>query len=183
MDLSSLKNSAIVVSILTLTSPLELIKIRLQTTHELLTSGKIGENYKNISHCISTITQKEGIKSLWKGNAIGIVRFFPNESINFQTRATLRKYVPDKFSFNVMVAIVAGWTASSLLYPFDILRMSLSNSTEKEYKISQALRTIVRTHGAKYFYKGYLNSMVGTAVFRGSFNGFYDSAKSQAKSI
>lgn len=81
-----LKNSVITISILTLTSPLELIKVRLQTTHELLTSGKIRENYKSIRHCISSITQKEGFKSLWKGNGIGIARFFPNESINFKVR-------------------------------------------------------------------------------------------------
>jgi hypothetical protein len=94
MDLSSLKNSVIVVSILTLTSPLELIKIRLQTTHELLTSGKIGENYKNISHCISTITQKEGIKSLWKGNAIGIARSFPMKASTSRPEPLLKNMCP-----------------------------------------------------------------------------------------
>lgn len=61
--------------------------------------------------------------------------------------------------------------------------MSISNSTEKSTKITTLLRGIIRNHGAKYFFKGYLNSLIGTAVFRGSFNGFYDTAKAEAKSL
>jgi solute carrier family 25 (adenine nucleotide translocator) protein 4/5/6/31 len=78
METVQLKNSAIIISILTLTSPLELVKIRLQTAQELLSAGKIKENYHSIRHCISSISKLEGIRSLWKGNAIGIARFFPS---------------------------------------------------------------------------------------------------------
>jgi Mitochondrial carrier protein len=84
---------------------------------------------------------------------------------------------------NVLIAILSGWTASTILYPFDILRMSISNCTEKNTKVTQVLKNIVRHHGAKYFFKGYLNSLVGTALFRGSFNGIYDTAKGQASSL
>ena len=42
---------------------------------------------------------------------------------------------------------------------------------------------MLKSNGARYFYQGFLNSMIGTAVFRGSFNGIYDSAKHQAKSV
>jgi solute carrier family 25 (adenine nucleotide translocator) protein 4/5/6/31 len=61
--------------------------------------------------------------------------------------------------------------------------MSLSNTTEKHYKIIHTLKTLIKTNGAKYFYKGFLNSLVGTAVFRGTFNGLYDTAKSKATSL
>jgi Mitochondrial carrier protein len=84
---------------------------------------------------------------------------------------------------NVLIAILSGWTASTILYPFDILRMSISNCTEKNTRITQVLKNIVRHHGAKYFFKGYLNSLVGTALFRGSFNGIYDTAKGHASSL
>jgi hypothetical protein len=103
--------------------------------------------------------------------------------INFKTRSALQQYSQGKISNNVLIAIVAGSSASSILYPFDILRMSLSNTTEKNYKIIQTLKNIVKAHGVKYFYKGFLNSILATAVFRGSFNGFYDTAKSKANSL
>lgn len=103
--------------------------------------------------------------------------------INFNTRCALQKYSQQKIANNVLIAIIAGWSASSVLYPFDILRMSLSNTTEKHYKVIHTLKTLIKANGAKYFYKGFLNSLIGTAVFRGSFNGFYDTAKSKANSL
>jgi hypothetical protein len=84
---------------------------------------------------------------------------------------------------NILVAVISGWTASSILYPFDIVRLSLSNSTEKKIKITTILKSIIRNHGAKYFFKGYLNSLLGTAIFRGSFNGLYDTTKGGASSL
>ena len=148
-----------------------------------MSSGRIKENYHSVRHCITSISKVEGVRSLWKGNTIGIARFFPNESINLKTRQALQKKMPGTFKMNVMIAILSGWTASSILYPFDILRMAMSNSTEKSTKITSLLKSIIRNHGVKYFFKGYLNSLVGTAVFRGSFNGFYDTAKAEARSM
>lgn len=57
------------------------------------------------------------------------------------------------------------------------MRISLSNSTEKSSKLYATLKTIVKKNGPKYFYKGFFNSLVGTALFRGSFNGIYDTTK------
>ena len=42
---------------------------------------------------------------------------------------------------------------------------------------------MIKKNGLKYFYKGYFNSLFGIAVFRGSFNGIYDSIKYNADSI
>ena len=84
---------------------------------------------------------------------------------------------------NVGIAIMAGWTASSILYPFDILRQSLGTNTEKDGKLISTTKGLLKHHGARYFYHGFLNSMIGTAVFRGSFNGIYDSAKHSATEL
>jgi hypothetical protein len=84
---------------------------------------------------------------------------------------------------NVINAVLSGWTASSLLYPFDTLRLALSNSTEKKPKITSILKNLIRTQGTGYFFRGYLNSLMGTAAFRGSFNGIYDTAKTKTRSV
>ena len=81
------------------------------------------------------------------------------------------------------IAVAAGWTASSILYPFDILRQSLGTNTEREGKLVSTAKGLLKRNGPRYFYHGFLNSMIGTAVFRASFNGIYDSAKHSAKSI
>jgi hypothetical protein len=125
------------------------------------------------------------VRSLWKGNAIGIARFFPNESINFKSRQFLQgnNALPNGFTKNFMVAVLSGWTASSLLYPFDTIRLALASSTEKKPKITSIIKNLVRTQGPGYFFRGYLNSLMGTAVFRGSFNGIYDTAKTRTRSV
>jgi len=41
----------------------------------------------------------------------------------------------------------------------------------------------VTKNGTKYFYKGFLNSLIGTALFRGSFNGIYDTTKMYSNTI
>ena len=81
------------------------------------------------------------------------------------------------------IAVVAGWTASSILYPFDILRQSLGTNTEREGKLVSTAKGLLKRHGFRYFYHGFLNSMIGTAIFRASFNGIYDSAKHNANSL
>ena len=123
------------------------------------------------------------MRSFWKGNTIGILRFFPNEAINSKTRSTLRKQSSDSVAANLAIAVMAGWTATSILYPVDILRQSLSTSTDKSSNVIATFRGLVRNHGLRYFYKGYLNSLLGTAVFRGSFNGSFDCAKSKARNL
>lgn len=78
MDLNLFGKTAAVASVLTATNPVEIIKLRLQTAHELFATGRIKENYSSITQCVTSMVEKEGVKSFWKGNTVGILRFFPN---------------------------------------------------------------------------------------------------------
>jgi solute carrier family 25 (adenine nucleotide translocator) protein 4/5/6/31 len=183
MDLSFFGKAAAVASVLTVTNPVEIIKLRLQTAHELFATGRIKENYSSITQCVTSMVEKEGFKSFWKGNTVGILRFFPNEFINFKSRGFYQGFVNNAINTNLMVAVLAGWTASSILYPFDILRQAMGTNTDRDTKTLKAIQGILRNQGSRYFYKGYINSLLNTAVFRASFNGSYDSVKSSATSI
>jgi solute carrier family 25 (mitochondrial adenine nucleotide translocator), member 4/5/6/31 len=183
MDITKIGEAATIASVLTATNPVEIIKLRLQTAHELLSTGRIKENYSSIRHVIASMAEKEGLRSFWKGNTIGILRFFPNEYINYRARGFLQSVLPNSIGINMGIAVLAGWTSSSILYPFDILRQSLGTNTEKDNKLFGTVRSLIKNHGPRYFYSGFLNSMVGTAVFRGSFNGIYDSAKHRANTL
>ncbi len=59
----------------------------------------------------------------------------------------------------------------------------MGSSTEKQAKFISTFKAILRNNGPKYFYKGFFNSMIGTAIFRGSFNGLFDNAKQYTSSI
>lgn len=183
MEINKIGETAAIISVLTATNPIEIIKLRLQTTQELLSTGKIKENYSSIRHCVTSMAQKEGLRSFWKGNTVSILKFFPSECISYKARLFLQSSAQNSVSLNMGIAVLAGWTASSILYPFEIVRQSLGTNTEKEGKLGSTVKGILKNHGPRYFYHGFLNSLIGTAVFRGSFNGIYDSAKYAAKSI
>ncbi|CAM6001636.1 unnamed protein product [Sphagnum balticum] len=135
------------------------------------------EDYRSIKHCIRTIFQNEGLKSFWKGSGIGLLRFYPNESINLQARKLARQHLPSHFASNICAAVAGGWAACLTLYPFDILRMTLSNTIEKDYSVLKTFKSTLKLHGARYFYKGIGSSLLTSAVFRGTFNGLYDTLK------
>ncbi len=45
-------------SIITLGTPLEVLKIRMQTNAELLSLGRISEQYRSFKNCLNTILRK-----------------------------------------------------------------------------------------------------------------------------
>jgi len=180
---ASLSKTAILASLLTAANPLELIKLRIQTSLELAASGKVKESYASVRQCASSIIKTEGIRSFWRGNTLSLLRFFPNESINLYVRNFMSKQIGESGINKVAGAMVSGWTASFLLYPFDILRQNISTSTEKKFSLLKSAVGLVKTRGLRYLYKGFLNSLLGTAVYRGSFNGSFDTFKNRRKTL
>ena len=79
-----------IASLLTLVSPIDLIRTRLQTDAQLFKTGRITQTYRSIRHCLKTIQKTEGVKSFWKGNTMNLARFFPNETINYKARSLLK---------------------------------------------------------------------------------------------
>lgn len=181
MDFTIIGKAAAVASVLTATNPVEIIKLRMQTSYELFKTGKVNHELSSIKDCVVSMVEKEGVKSFWKGNTVGILRFFPNEFINYKARGFYQDFVSNSLINNIAVAVLGGWTASSILYPCDILRQTLGTNTEKEAKTLKTIQGILRNQGPRYFYKGYMNSLLNTALFRASFNGSFDTVKSTAE--
>lgn len=71
-------NAVSMSAIITIANPLELIKSRYQTMNEMIAKGALNHHYKGIRDCAKNITTQEGVRALWKGNSISIIRFFPN---------------------------------------------------------------------------------------------------------
>lgn len=71
-------------------NPLELVKSRIQTMNEMIDQGAIHKRYQGIFDCVRAIKFNEGVKALWKGNSISILRFFPNESLNNNVKNYVR---------------------------------------------------------------------------------------------
>lgn len=113
----------------TINNPIELVKCRFQTMNELVAKGTIHSRYHSILECIREIKIREGFKGYWKGNSIGVARFFPSEVLNNQAKNCILKMLPSSALSNTAAGVMGGWIAKLILYPFDTVRIFISTST------------------------------------------------------
>ena len=97
-------------------------------------------------------------------------------------RSYLQSVRDNTFISNIQNAIIAGWTGITLLYPFDVLRMQVSNSIKK-HDILTVFKKSYNRFGLKFFYKGYLNSLFNVVLYRGCYNGRYDANKHKTSNL
>ena len=74
-------------------APLERTKLILQT--EAMSSAmRKGQpqQYSGIVDCITKVVKYEGFRTLWKGNGINIIRYFPMSAINFSLKEKFTHY-------------------------------------------------------------------------------------------
>jgi solute carrier family 25 (adenine nucleotide translocator) protein 4/5/6/31 len=55
----------------------------MQTMNELIKQKTLNKAYNGIFDCAFRVAKEEGKKAFWKGNASNLIRFYPNESLNF----------------------------------------------------------------------------------------------------
>ena len=64
-------------------APIERIKLLLQNQNELLKQGKLERGYGGAKDCVFRVFKHEGILSFWRGNFASVVRYFPQQALNF----------------------------------------------------------------------------------------------------
>jgi solute carrier family 25 (adenine nucleotide translocator) protein 4/5/6/31 len=67
----------------TATAPIERVKLLLQTEHE---NTKLKTKYLGIADCFKRCIKEEGVLSLWRGNGVNVIRYFPTQALNFSTK-------------------------------------------------------------------------------------------------
>lgn len=120
-----------------------------------------------ISEALRAIVQREGLRSLWRGNGVTIVHRFPYSATNFWVYETVnelwKEHLPAQGPLSagdvtrrLVAGGVAGLTACTMAYPLDLVRTLLAAQTAKKYYrgIGHALASIVREHGPLGLYRG-----------------------------
>lgn len=103
--------------------------------------------------------------------------------MNYYARKNLQKIFKNTLINNVLIAIASGIAAVTIIYPTDILRQLMNNNTKSRLSIIDALKEIKSLHGYRYFYKGYPNVLLTLSIYRGAYNGSYDTHKSYARNL
>ncbi|KAL8151914.1 hypothetical protein V2J09_021722 [Rumex salicifolius] len=160
----------------TFIAPLERLKL------EYIVRGE----QRHLSELIKTITAREGIKGLWKGNFVNILRTAPFKAINFYAydtyRSQLLKLSGNEETTNIerfVAGAAAGITATLLCLPMDTIRtIMVAPGGEALGGVIGAFRHVIRTEGFFSLYKGLVPSIVSMAPSGAVFYGVYDILKS-----
>lgn len=60
-------------------APIERVKLLIQNQDELIKAGRLSEPYKGIGDCFGRTIKDEGFASLWRGNTVNVIRYFPTQ--------------------------------------------------------------------------------------------------------
>ncbi|KAL1334804.1 hypothetical protein HN51_063765 [Arachis hypogaea] len=180
----------------TVTSPLDVIKIRFQVQLEPTSSWALlrkdfaaPSKYTGIFQASKDIFREEGFQGFWRGNVPALLMVMPYTAIQFtvlhklKTLASGSSKSEDHSSLSPYLSYVsgalAGCAATIGSYPFDLLRTILASQGEpKVYpNMRSAYLDIVQTRGYKGLYAGLSPTLVEIIPYAGLQFGTYDTFK------
>ncbi|KAJ7741581.1 mitochondrial carrier [Mycena maculata] len=174
-------------------APIERIKLLVQNQDEMIRQGRLASPYKGIGDAFVRTYKEEGLAALWRGNGTNVIRYFPTQALNFAFKDYFKSLFGFKksegywtwFAGNIASGAGAGASSSLFVYSLDYARTRLSNdakSTSSGGKrqfsgLIDVYKQTLKADGVKGLYRGFVPSVVGIMIYRGSYFGFYDSLK------
>ncbi|KRX06805.1 Mitochondrial carrier domain [Pseudocohnilembus persalinus] len=171
----------------TVCAPIERVKILLQTQS---VNSKLKQPYNGIIDCFVKCVKHEGFLSLWRGNGINCLRYFPTQALNFSFKEFMFKQFPkvdpDKerkkfILYNFLAGGSAGCITITFLYPLDFARTRISADIGTKSRIYNGLKDCLRKNyqegGVRALYQGFTLACFGLFLYRGCYFGIYDAGK------
>ncbi|KAG7195714.1 mitochondrial thiamine pyrophosphate transporter [Scheffersomyces spartinae] len=149
-----------------LSAPLDTIKIRLQ-----LQTNRYKERI-NPWQMAQNIIKGEGITALWKGNVPAEALYVLYGAIQFSSYTYLNNQF-NRLNLNpsaqtLLIGTISGVISTALTYPFDLLRTRMAANSQPGFvSVSSVSRTIMKEHGLKGFYLGFVPATVSIASYSG----------------
>ncbi|KAJ0977700.1 hypothetical protein J5N97_013174 [Dioscorea zingiberensis] len=180
----------------TVTSPLDVIKIRFQVQLEPTSSWTLLQRelykpskYTGIMQAAKEIYLEEGLPGFWRGNVPALLMYMPYTAIQFMVLHKLKSFVAgsskteDHLQLSPYLSYVsgalAGCAATVGSYPFDLLRTILASQGEP--KVYSSMRSafvdIIKTRGVRGLYAGLGPTLIEIIPYAGLQFGTYDTFK------
>lgn len=149
---------------LLLTNPILVAKTRLCLQYESTSSNKPNSKYyTGMVDCLSKTYKSEGFKGFYKGFVPGLFGI-SHGSIQFMVYEELKKYYASrrhvavntklKTEEYILFAAISKVVASSLTYPYQVLRSRLQDQHRSYAGLTDVIRQTYRLEGALGFFKG-----------------------------
>lgn len=160
----------------TCTAPLD----RLKTLLQVYGSGK---NRMTIKSGFKQMLDEGGVKSLWRGNGMNVIKIAPESAIKFMAYEQIKAWVKgDKKELTVIQRLMSGSAAGAisqtLIYPMEVMKTRLALRKTGQYSgMFDCARHIVKKEGAMAFYRGYIPNLLGIIPYAGIDLAVYETLK------
>jgi solute carrier family 25 (mitochondrial adenine nucleotide translocator), member 4/5/6/31 len=174
----------------TISAPVDRVKLLLQLQDA---SPKImeGKKYTGIIDCLTRVKREQGFYSFWRGNLPSVLRYFPNQVLNFAFKDFFKtnfnpynpKNDPLKFFLGNMVSGgAAGACSLAVTYPFDFARtrlaMDVGKGVNREFEgFIDCLTKVTKTDSVYGLYRGYGITVSGIVIYRALYFGMFDTGR------
>ena len=133
----------------TIASPFEVAKIVQQTCPD---------TKKNLAQTLRLLVENDGVKSLYRGNGINMLRVVPNYALNFlifkQTVPVVSRWTRSKDLANFTAGSVAGSASICAVYPLETVRTYVTVKPDRYPGFLSTSRDIWKRAGVRGFYNG-----------------------------
>ena len=72
-------------------APIERVKLLIQNQGELLKQGRLSAGYSGVRDCVVRTYTHEGLTSFWRGNFASVIRYFPQQALNFAFKVNIQE--------------------------------------------------------------------------------------------
>merc|ERR1719412_1447771 len=160
----------------TCTAPLDRIKIYLQVHG--------GRKNTNVTHTFRYLLKEGGIRGLWRGNGINVVKIAPESALKFGAYDTLKRLVRGDSDRELEIyerficGSLAGGISQTIIYPLEVLKTRLALRRTGEYNgVFDCAKQLYRREGFRVFYRGYIPNLLGILPYAGIDLAVYETLK------
>ncbi|KAE8583180.1 hypothetical protein XENTR_v10020453 [Xenopus tropicalis] len=160
----------------TCTAPLDRLKVLMQVHASR-------SNNMSMLGGFTQMIREGGIRSLWRGNGINVIKIAPESAIKFMAYEQMKRIIgSDQETLGIHERLVAGSLAGviaqSSIYPMEVLKTRMALRKTGQYQgMLDCGKKILLKEGVSAFYKGYVPNMLGIIPYAGIDLAVYETLK------
>uniref|UniRef100_A0A3Q3W8M3 EF-hand domain-containing protein n=1 Tax=Mola mola TaxID=94237 RepID=A0A3Q3W8M3_MOLML len=162
----------------TCTAPLDRLKVLMQVHSSKSNSMRIAGGF-------AQMIREGGVRSLWRGNGINVIKIAPESAIKFMAYEQIKRLIRSNqetlgITERLVAGSLAGAIAQSSIYPMElrVLKPRLALRKTGQYSgIVHCAKHTFKKEGVAGFYKGYIPNMLDIIPYAGIDLAVYETLK------
>lgn len=160
----------------TCTAPLDRLKVMLQVHG--------GRKKLGIVECMRYMIREGGLKGLWRGNGINVIKIAPESALKFGAYDEMKRLIKGNENRDLFIherflaGSFAGAFSQTVIYPLEVMKTRLALRKTGEFTgIRDCANKIYSVDGFKVFYRGYWPNLLGIIPYAGIDLAVYETLK------